>query len=429
MFRRLTVSLLTVALLGALLPICSPARAADEWTEDTNSTAAPATAQPPAPTSANAPAAAPAANAPSATHAVPTQEQLRAMLADGKFADAESGYVEHANAWGSDDPALFAEIERQLLGKASGAGDQSALLGLIQAGDSAALETLRSALHTNAAHLSSAQLVTDIRALGLCGNSTDLPLLTKFAQSANPAVLDAVTDAISNLHDRDGFLTLRDIAPEVDATRLIRVGNAMLNIGGYTQLRQRYLLQLTSTLAGVPERSALMLAVAGDDSGWQYIQLMLVNKSRTYYPAVLRVLGTLSGHDTKAYLQAALSGTDEEKIAALQSISLLPAEEVTTKINGLLASTNAPRVRVAALDKLAALQLPSAVGTLRRTAVALTGDSATVRVAAIAALAQYGYLSDDAARATVRNLLLDKDPQVVMAARVALLGYAVKASK
>jgi hypothetical protein len=107
----------------------------------------------------------------------------------------------------------------------------------------------------------------------------------------------------------------------------------------------------------------------------------------------------------------------------------LPAEEVTAKINALLASTNTPSVRAAALDKLAALQLPAAVGTLRRTAVALTGDSASIRVAAIAALAQYGYLSDDAARATVRNLLLDKDAQVVMAARVALLGYAMNASK
>jgi len=411
MSRRITISLLTLGLLG--LGFLEPythitAAHADGWTIDK-----PAIAK---------------------KHRIPTQESISALLEKGELQAAEADYIDWAKAWQEDDRDLFINIETSILQKQYKDGDKGAFIALVRAGEPSALADF-----TNGkVELSPEERLIALRASGAHGGLPELANCVKLLQDPDPTV---VGTAIQTMGDIGTVRYLQDLyvcARTADLKNSLLIAKTMVKIGAIKQLKARYTLETHFPFENVVERAKLMLAAGGVPQNWPFLKKVLDEKPEKYYPLVLSALGNFNTDEARTYVTDALKGSEAEQLYALQSISALPEDKIDATLKGLvlkidpdnkdskelLLNDQVPAsVRLAAIDLLAERGTEAAGDVLRKIGISLKGLDSDTIVTTILALEKGGLIGDDDLRTTLLVQLANEDPKIARAARTALLGY------
>ena len=409
MSRRITMSLLTLGLLGFLGPftLITAARA-DGWTIDK-----PAIAK---------------------KHRIPTQESISALLEKGDLQAAEADYIDWAKAWQEEDRDLFINIETAILQKQYKDGDKGAFITLMRAGDPTALADFSN----GKVELSPEERLAAIRAAGAHGGLPELASIVKLLQDPDPVVVGAAIQTMGDIGTVRYLQELYVCARTADLKNSLLIAKTMVKIGAIKQLKARYTIEMHFPFDNVVERAKLMLAAGGVPQNWPFLKKVLDEKPEKYYPLVLSALGNFNTDEARTYVTDALKGSEAEQLAALQSISALPEDKIDATLKGLVLKIDPDNkdskelvlndqvpasVRLAAIDLLAERGTEAAGDVLRKIGISLKGLDSDTIVTTILALEKGGLLGDDDLRATLLVQLANEDPKIVRATRTALLGY------
>lgn len=388
MSRRITVSLLTISLLGSLLGI-------------TLTGSIRADAAPVAPT-------------------VNSANGIEQLLDSGDVAAAETAYLDWANAWHEDDIALLAKVESAVLREKYQAGDKEAFVGLVQVDDPDALNTLREEKET----LSSTQLAMCLRILGTFRDTKNLPFITKCASSSSAEVAEAAVMALGNYRGEEVYEQLRKLVAHADLQLSTTIVRMMVKVEGQGPVIQRYQYQTESKFTTMPERPYLMLAAAGSSAVWPQIKAMLDAQKAPFSLVALSVLDAMPVAEATPYVEAGLKGDESEQLAAMRSIALLPADKIESALIAMLTDTAKPlNVRLAAAQLLAQQNTADGASTLSKIALDKMAD-VTLRKAALADLVASNAGKNTSVRNVVTVLMKRNEESMQVAARIALLHYA-----
>lgn len=361
---------------------------------------------------------------------IPTEAAIQKLLTAGKYAEAEEAYIQMVAGWHEEKPVLAAKVETLLLTKQYTDGDIEAFLALVRAGDKSALASVRDMLRTGKTTLSPEQMAVAVRALGTYGSFADIDLLKQQFTAKNSAVGNAAVEGLGKIGDTDILPDLLLLAASADINRTLLIARTVTGLGCTSQLLERYQVQLTSPFDYAKKRAAVVLAVAGDDSGWPLVKAVLDAKYKPLYPAALSVLGNLDIPEAQQYVLAGLAGNEAERIAAVQGIDALSFEKIDATLTEMLAdNNNSLAVKLAVINQLGLRNTTAARKALHGVAATLTGGDVQLTVAAIYALQRCGALSDNGIRGTIRIQMLNETKQVATAARAALLAYAQRSQR
>lgn len=412
------------------LPAPARAQAGDVTVEetDTGTTTKPADTTTPA-TDTTTPATdttTPVTETAPAAPPVPSKAMIRDMFEQGKVTEAETAYLSWAAYWQIDDPVLVVPIIRTELMNEFRAGKPVALIGLAQAGDKEALNVLLAQVLSNGDKWPPTDLIPALRFIGLSGNKEAQNVLRTMLYNENPGVVNAAIEALGNLRDPRVAPELNKMLDEADLERSVVLVGALAKLGKSKQLLARFEPQLKFPLPGVQEKAALVLAALGQQKGWPQIQHMLQAKEAPYYPLAITVLGALPTQESVAFVTAALSGNENEQLAGLQSLNILPAEKQEATLMLIMHDENrATSVRVQAIRMLAARKVDRAAKDLRILATKLDGEDPIVKAEAMASLPAFGMTREFSVREVIRQRISSDEEAVARAARVALLSYAL----
>ncbi|HEY3418104.1 MAG TPA: HEAT repeat domain-containing protein, partial [Armatimonadota bacterium] len=309
-------------------------------------------------------------------------------------------------------------------------GKLASLIALVQAGDNEGMRLLRTLVLTDASKLPPADLANAIRVIGNTKDASVLNTIRLMLYNEDAGVVDAAIEALGNTGDKRVVKELLPLLDKAELDRAITLSRTLTKLGAGQEIRRRYLPQLRLPTPGVREKAALMLAATGDPSGWPSLQLMLTKKEAPYYPLVLTVMGSLPSEESTAFVIQALSGNEQEQIAALQSINLLPQQEREKRLTMVLRDKARPvAVRSTCIAMLVKFHTPGIDNDLRNIASALEGEDPALRAQALIALPAYGLLAQPTVREMVRARFDSEDENIARAARLTLLNYAIDALK
>ncbi|HEX2948711.1 MAG TPA: hypothetical protein VHV83_03945 [Armatimonadota bacterium] len=362
----------------------------------------------------------------SAKQPIATQASIQALLDKNRINDAEAGYLEWVNSWQEENIDMLYTVESQLLLKQYAGGNKDAFVALAQAGDQDALDAVRKMIkNQNTAGLSATQFAAAIRSLGKYGTDSDTGTLALALSQKDALIVDTAIEAMGMLGNKDALPYFYIVAADANLNRSITIAQAMMAMGAASDLEFRYLSQMKSPFEGMPERAAILLTESGNSSAWGKVKQMLGSKSSAYYPQALRVLGNQNSDEARGYIRTALKGNEQEQLAALQSISALPQDEIDATLASMVNDGSATlNVRIAAMNQLANRTSDASGAALRS---ALTNESypSDLRAAALKGIQQRGLVTDDGLRGTIRLLMTSSDAKIATAARSAMLGYAI----
>jgi len=385
---------------------------------------------------------------------IPSKAAIRALVEEEQLADAEAAYLQWASYWREDDPLLIIQIERGILLRHYRDGNFAALIALVEAGDIEARRLLRAAVLAGGSGLPSAEFVAGIRFLGQIRDASALNMLRLSIYSEDEAVVIAAIDALGDIGDKRVVPELLGLFDTANDAKSVALARALGKLGAAKQVRARFTPQLNFPLAGAKEKAALVLGVLGDPSGWNILADMASKKTKDYYPLVLTVLAELPSEESTEYLTAALVGNEAEQLTAFTCLRALSTVQANRTLYALAQSEETPMsVRVAAIDLLATRRYGPAMKYLRAVVANLAGEAPAtepgppppdaegdaekpvakpvavidpaVKAAAIKAMPKYGMLNTQSVREMIRQRFHSPLPDVVFAARVALLRYAM----
>lgn len=369
--------------------------------------------------------------------AIASKAEIRGIVGSGDMRQAETAYLKWASYWKEDDPTLILPIERGLLLQQYKDGDFGVLIGMVRAKDPQALITLRTVLLSNKASLSPANLAAAIRFLGENQDLSALNTTCMALRSEDPMITNTAIVALGNLGDKRVVPDLLALFDAADLQRSVLLGRALAKLGASKQVTRRFLPQLRFPTPEAREKAALVLGSVGEAAGWPTLQRMLVTKQAPAYPLVLTILGALPSPESTAFITAALSGTEEEQMAALEGVHLL-GKNTDAKLLEMLRDTKRPAtVRVTVIKLVGKRMTWAAVPDLRAIAANFEGEPVSVKAEAMANLLPFGLIEELNTREMLRQRAYvpedEKDPKVLddleemaRAARTALLGYAMQ---
>lgn len=358
--------------------------------------------------------------------AIASKASIRALLENGKIAEAEAGYLEWAAYWHEDDPALIIQLERANFMQQYKNGMFESLVALVTAGDGEAIATVRTLILAGGTKLTPEQYVTAIRIAGQRRDTAVLNVLRLALYHEDAGVVNAAIEALGNIGDKRVAPELLTLFDEADVTRSIQLATALDQLGAAKQVRLRFSPQLRFPQDGAREKAALTLAAVGDPEGWATLRQILTEKKAPYYLLALSVLGKLPSQESQAFVSQALTGEPTEQQAALASLNLFPEKVLNDQLLEMLRDGTRPvPVRVAAIELLTARANTAAVKPLR--AMAGTQDEpAAVKAAAMQSLVKFGILHENAVREMYRQRFSHEDEDVARAARTALLTFSLQ---
>ena len=286
MTRCFTSLFLAFALLGAFVYSFSSANAADD-----TSTPAPA-----APADSGTSTATPATSAHKTVipdvpkHFIPSRSAILEKIANGKYLDAESDYLEWENAWQQVDPALLIAVESHILQKQYADGDVNALFALLHAGDEMALQAVRTMVRTGKTELTPEQYTAAVLLLANRQELPDYNLFINLLKNKDLTLGNLAITALGYYGNKKAITPLTLLLGEADIDRSILIVKSVMKLSGKAQLLVRYNLELKSPLPGIPDRAALLLTITGSTAGWNKLQKMLDDKTEGFYPQALSCL-------------------------------------------------------------------------------------------------------------------------------------------
>jgi len=384
---------------------------------------------PPVPVSQAVPTAVPAApvSASESAKKIVTKNEIRDLLLMGNVHGAETAYLAWASCWQEEDPAMLAEIERGVLMKQYKAGDIYALDAMLRVNDPGAMVVLRSkGLLTNP-DLTPDQRAALITLVGRYGDASAYRTLREALHADDNQVVNAAIVALGSLGDRRAAPILLKMFDEADLNRSLLLAQSLTQMGAGRQVAVLFAPQLKSTEPQVAERAALMLGMTGNSEGWVIIRHLVASKVTPFYPDALRVLAKLPLEESRDYVTQALeSGGEVERLAALQSIAILPPATMNAELRHLLRVKDCPpAVREKVIQLIAKTsEMERATPDIRAMALANGGEAAMVKDAAMLSL-PVDTLESLEDRDQLRQMVYSNDPQIASAARATLLGYAI----
>ena len=356
----------------------------------------------------------------------PTKALIRDMVEQGKTSNAEAAYLEWASYWQDDDPRLIVYVLRNKLMDDYRGGNNAALIALAQAGDREAANVLSQQVLSSGENWPPSDLIPAIQFIGRNGDKGVINVLRSVLYNEDPGVVNATIEALGNLGDARVAAELMKLFDDADLERSVVLARALVKLGKVKQVSARFVPQLQFPLPGVREKAALVLAAIGQPKGWPLVHHMLQTKEAPYYPLAVVALSALPTDESAAYVSEALTGEEEEQLAALQSINVLPAEKADAVLLTILRDEARPAsVRVQAIRMISARRLEAAA-ELRKLATKLNSEDPVVKGEAMMALATYNLLVEYPVREVVRQRIGGDEEPVARASRTVLLSYALK---
>lgn len=357
--------------------------------------------------------------------AIPTRQLIYQLIEQDKFVEAEEAYAVLVNSWGEDDNELLAALTLTALQQQSSAGDEKALMALLQAGDQSTMSLIRQQLRSGETTLTKDNHLSAIRLIGINRRAVDYPLLVGLLKNDDPQVVNTAIEALGYMGQEKGIAELLTLVAEADPLRSVLIVQAIINIGGRDEMRERYFSQTDFPMIVIPERAAMLLALVGDTRRWELLKTIIDEKWPKYYPLALSTLGHIKKAEAAEYVTAALQGTADEQAAALQSINALTPELKFSTLVGLIKDEkNSETIRLEALSLLTDIPTIEAENELLDAAFKRNDADPLIAPAAIMALQQRGALNNSIVRTKVRRQLSNENPDIQRAARTALYSYA-----
>lgn len=357
-----------------------------------------------------------------------SKAQIRALVTEGKLAEAEKAYLDWAAYWKQDDATLVVSVERALLYEAYKGGDFTALVDLVQAGDLEALQLIRAQVLAGGEEADALNLATGIRILSDHADRSTLNTLQLSLYHENPLVVNAAIEALGKLGDARVAPELMKLFDNADDERSVLLARTLARLGAAKKVYAQFAPQLNFPMPGMRERAALVLAASGYADGWETLRQCIDARKEPYYPLALTVLGSLPSEESAALVAMALAGEEPEQLAALQSIGILPADKQQQISLVLFRDPNAPmKVRQASLELLKAKNIAALEKDVRTLAFATDDkDISALTPSAMKSLPKFGLLNAHEQRDFVRYRISQTDPGLSRAARVALLSWAMQ---
>jgi len=360
----------------------------------------------------------------------PTKALIRDMVVQGKMTEAESSYLTWSSYWKEDDPALIIAVLRGKLMDEFRNGNNAALIALAQAGDGEALNVLGAQVLAGGENWPPSDLIPAIRLIGNTGDKNALNILRSVLYNEDAGVVNATIEALGDIGDARIAPELNKLFDDADPLRSVALARALAKLGKAKEVKARFLPQLQFPLPGVSEKAALVLASIGQSKGWPLVQNMLQTKEPPYYPLAITALTSLPTRESAAYVSEALVGEEEEQLAALQSIDVLPDDKIDAALIMIMRDEARPvGVRMEAIRLIAARRLDDMAGEMRVLATKLGGEDAEVKGAAMLSLADFGALKALSVRDVVRQRITSDEEPVALASRAVLLSYALKTNE
>jgi len=437
-------------------PSPTPATPATPTTPAPSTTPAttPDTITPPAtpPTST----ATPAAVTPVST-GFPSKSTIHDALSDGHLFEAEQAYLEWVSFWGEDDPALATAIEHAILLRAYNNGNFTALTDMVKAGDREAIKLLRMQVSAGKSDLPPTEIADALRILGRYKDKASFDTLRLSLFNNDNNLVNAAIEALGYMGDKRAIPDLEALFAKADLERSVALVRALTHLGMGAQLQKRYLMQLHFPFPGAREKAALLLAALGNAAGWSVIAGMFPAKDPAYYPLVLTVLSALPSSQSQAWVAEGLAGSEQEQLAALQSLSVFAASQQESVLLRLLHDAKTPqKVRLLVVNYLSGINSMRAYKELHSLAmrfepcdpkdpgaiIPLDPEQAKrdpgqvklesqITAQALLGLLQWGQEKNSEYRRYLRIRIDDHawNQEVVLAVRASMLKYALEASK
>ncbi len=376
-------------------------------------------------------------------HTIMTKVEIRALLADGKYLDAEKAYHTWATYWFEEDRILLAQIEQSVLMQQYRDGQFRSLLALTEAGDQRAKGLLQGVLLNDPVtqgNLTDAKATPDhitnlidaVNMARVIGDKSLLNALMLVIKSDNRKLANTAIEVVGDLGDTRIVPDLLKAMDNADTEQTVYLARALDKLGASSEISIRFTPQLRFPNATTRTRASLALGSAGDMAGGINIYQMLMKKD----PLAIQALGGLETDTSQAYVMESLNGNEAEQLAAMKSLNVI-SDGAQTKLQQqmllLIRNTNTTeRVRIAAIRWCAmqptlnpAMNIPQTIWS-----VAVSDDKSqpdNVRAAAISASARLARLASQTRRNSLRVLATGSNATLAMAAREALLYYALHA--
>ncbi len=375
-----------------------------------------------------------------------TQAEIRALLADGKYLEAEKAYHTWAAYWFEEDYRLLAQIEQAVLIQQYRDGDLKALLALTEAGDPQAKGLLQGVLLNDPiiqgnltednrklatpAHIQ--DLVAAVNMSRMTGDKSLLNALMLVVKCNNMLLANSAIEAVGDLGDARVIPDLLKLMDTADTEQTVYLARALDKLGAGKEVITRFFAQLRFPEAATRTRASLALGAVGDMAGGINIYQLLAKKD----PLAIVALGGLKSETSQAYVLEALNGSETEQLAAMKSLGVVgDSAQVKLQQQMLLLVRNvsmSDSVRIAAIrwcadqTKLSSsLNIPGTIWN-----VAISDDSSqpdSVRAAAISASAKLGMLASQTRRNLQRPIVSGFNDTLATAARESFLYYAIHA--
>lgn len=359
--------------------------------------------------------------------AFPTKALIRDMVEQGKSGDAEAAYLEWASYWKDDDARLIVYVLRNKLMDDYRGGNNAALVALAQSGDREAANVLGQQVLSSGENWPPSDLIPAIQFIGRNGDKGVLNVLRSVMYNEDPGVVNAAIEALGNLGDERVASEMMKLFDDADPQRSVVLARALAKLGKAKQVSARFVPQLQFPLPGIREKAALVLAAIGQPKGWPLVHHMLQTKEAPYYPLAIVALGSLPTDESAAYVSAALAGEEEEQLAALSSINVLPTEKGNAALLAIMRDETRPTsVRVQAIRMITARRLDGTADELRKLATKLGDEEPVVKGEAMMALVNFDLLAEYPVREVVRQRITSDEEPVARASRTVLLSYALK---
>ena len=375
-----------------------------------------------------------------------TKAEIRAMVADGKYQEAEKAYHTWATYWFEEDARLLAQIEQAVLMQQYRDGDFKALLALTEAGDPQGKGLLQGILLndpltqgnlsddiklvTTSAHLQ--DLVAAVKLSHMTGDKSFLNALMLAVKSSNKVLSNNAIEAVGDLGDTRVVPDLLKVLDTADTEQTVYLARALDKLGAGKYVVTRFTAQLHFPDATKRMKAVLALGSVGDMAGGINVYQLLSKKD----PLAIIALGGMKSETSQAYVLEALNGTEVEQLAAIKSLNVI-GDSAQVKLQQqmlqLIRNVNIPdSVRIEAIKWCAAqpklistVNIPNAIWS-----VALSDDNSqsdSVRAAAISASAKLGSLKTQTKRNSLRPLVSELNTTIATAARESYLYYALHA--
>ncbi len=334
-------------------------------------------------------------------------DEIADLSKKGEWLKAEKEYSKWTRFWQEESLFILQQIERSYLIERYEKGKFSALAAMVKANDGEAMLLMRSIIADEGKDLSVQDYASAIKILGDLNDRLAINSLRLALYNKDTRVVTAALDTLGIIGDLRTIPELPSLIDIKDVDVSIHAVRALNKMGEVKKVKEKFAPQVNFPDPVVRIFAGVMLYSIGDFSRWTDVREVLVNKTPGYYPSILSIIGQQKNKESEKAIRDALTGTEEEQLAAIDGIDALPANDIEQTLLAVQRSKDYPvSVRILAFNELIKRQ-SSLIGRDIWDYATETNNVAVpqeLKVAAILGLPEYKMLNSQ----KVRTMLLDE---------------------